>query len=227
MVCAVDFLSVMLLINLFSDDDFADFQAAPVQAAPVQPVMTASNNAPTTGVKPTLREMLNSKPTQPPVNQTGSLFSQVQPTTYGMNMAGGAGIGGIHRSSQSISSSPQFSSPIIPQTQVQGGVAPMKPASSTPSNRLNAIPNPQTKSTAGSSANFDDLWSMSLGPGSTKPSGVTTNTSAGKSIKDLEREKAMSGLWGGQKPAGGAGAGAGTFGTFGSSTSGGGDDLLL
>lgn len=146
-----------------------------------------------------------------------------------MNMAGGMGMGGMHRSSQSLSSSSQFSSPMAPQIQAQppnlfGGVAPMKPASL---NRNNTIASTQTKSTTGSSANFGDLWSISLGASSGKPSGTTPNTGAGKSIKDLEREKAMSGLWGGQKPAGGSGAGAGAFGSFGNSTSGGSDDLLL
>jgi epsin len=216
--------------NIFSDDDFADFQAAPVQ-----PALTTGNNAPTTGTtgKPTLMEMLNSTPARPPVNQTGSLFGQVQPTPFGMNMTGGTGtMGGMHRPSQSLSSSSQFSTPMMPQTQVQppnlfGGAAPMKPTSSTTLNRTNTLPSTQIKSTAGSSANFDDLWSMSLGPAATKPTGAAGNTGAGKSIKDLEREKAMSGLWGGQKPAGGAGAGAGAFGSFGNSTSGGDDDLLL
>jgi epsin len=68
---------------------------------------------------------------------------------------------------------------------------------------------------------------MSLGSGSAKPFGTASNTVAGKSIKDLEREKAMTGLWGGQKPAGGAVAGADAFGSFGNTTSGGSDDLLL
>lgn len=64
----------------------------------------------------------------------------------------------------------------------------------------------------------------------------------GKSMKDLEKEKAQAGIWGaGQKPAGapvgaamGSGFGnfgGGSFGTSGtggaSSSAGGGDDLLL
>ena len=82
---------------------------------------------------------------------------------------------------------------------------------------------------------------MSLGGSGSKPAG---GAGTGKSIKDLEREKAMAGLWGGgtgpgQKPSGMGvamgGAGAGTFGSFGnmgSTTAGsggasGGDDLLL
>jgi epsin len=223
----VDFLSGILLNNLFSDDDFADFQAAPVQPV-VQPALTTGNNVPTVGVKPTLREMLNTTPAKPPVNQAGSLFGQVQPAAFGTNMAGGIGMGGMHRPSQSFSSSSQLSTPMMPSTQVQppnlfGGAAPTKPTSSTMLNRTNTLPSTQTKPTPGSSANFDDLWSMSLGAAVTKPSGTTVSTGAGKSIKDLEKEKAMSGLWGGQKPAGGAGA----FGSFGNSNSGGGDDLLL
>ena len=104
----------------------------------------------------------------------------------------------------------------------------MNPTPSTMLNRVNTTSTTQTRTT-GSSANFDDLWSMSLGPTSMKPAGASANTSAGKSIKDLEREKAMSGLWGGQKPAGGAAAGAGAFGSFasGNSTASAGDDLLL
>ncbi|EEB89868.1 hypothetical protein MPER_11990 [Moniliophthora perniciosa FA553] len=47
------------------------------------------------------------------------------------------------------------------------------------------------KHTSKPSANFDDLWTMSLG--SSKPS---TPVGAGKSIKDLEKEKASAGLWG-------------------------------
>lgn len=45
------------------------------------------------------------------------------------------------------------------------------------------------------SANFDDLWNLSLGTTSTanKPS---TNTAPAKSMKDLEKEKAAAGIWG-------------------------------
>jgi epsin len=213
--------------DLFSDDDFADFQAAPVQ-----PAMTTSNNTPTTGAKPTLMEMLSSTTARPPVNQAGSMFGKLQPTAVGMNMTGGAGMGGMHRTSQSLSLSSQFSSPTTPQPQVQtptlfGGTALMNPTSSGSSNRASITPSTQTKPAAGSNANFDDLWSMSFGSGSAKPSGTASNAVAGKSIKDLEKEKAMTGLWGGQKPTGGAGAGGSTFGSFGNTTSGGGDDLLL
>jgi len=88
------------------------------------------------------------------------------------------------------------------------------------------------------SANFDDLWSLSLGSsGATKPGAGPANP---KSIKDLEKEKALAGLWGGagdptrgsssasRPPAmGGFGSFGGAGGTSSSSNMGGGDDLLL
>ena len=76
-----------------------------------------------------------------------------------------------------------------------------------------------------SSSNFDDLWSLSLGSTSTAvPAG------AGKSIKDLEKEKATAGLWGtGQRTAGNSNIPKPVaFGTFTTAQpSGGVDDLLL
>jgi epsin len=93
---------------------------------------------------------------------------------------------------------------------------------------------------AKASANFDDLWSLSLGSsGATKPGAGPANP---KSIKDLEKEKALAGLWGGRGdlnrrssssasrlPAMGGGFGSfgGAGGTSSSSNVGGGDDLLL
>jgi epsin len=93
---------------------------------------------------------------------------------------------------------------------------------------------------AKASANFDDLWSLSLGSsGATQPGAGPANP---KSIKDLEKEKALAGLWGGRGdlnrrssssasrlPAMGGGFGSfgGAGGTSSSSNVGGGDDLLL
>lgn len=78
------------------------------------------------------------------------------------------------------------------------------------------------------SANSDDLWSLSLGSGSTASKQAAGGPN--KSIKDLEKEKATAGLWGQQKPVGGVPLPA--FGAFGngappSSTAGGNDDFLL
>ncbi|KDR82557.1 hypothetical protein GALMADRAFT_237930 [Galerina marginata CBS 339.88] len=215
------------------DDEFADFQAAPVQAAP----------APTTSApRASLMDMLNATPAQPPVN-TGFVQAQQQPVGFGMGMGMGAGRGigmgtgmgtgmGGHRQAPSLSSPGQFAAPMVPQTTQQqnlfGGGAPMRPTSSLSPSTNSPMTTSGAKPTA--SANFDDLWSLSLGgPTAAKPGASGT----GKSIKDLEKEKAMAGLWGGQqqsgRPAGGVPPPA--FGSFGNgappSSSGGADDLLL
>lgn len=96
-----------------------------------------------------------------------------------------------------------------------------------------------------SGGGFDDLWNLSRGPGTSASStagGAAKNTSAGKSILELEREKAQAGIWGSnpalagnaRKPTLGGGppgySGSSSFGNFGSAappSSGGNDDLLL
>ena len=44
------------------------------------------------------------------------------------------------------------------------------------------------------SANFDDLWNLSLGATSTANKS-STNTAPAKSMKDLEKEKSAAGIW--------------------------------
>ncbi len=143
-----------------------------------------------------------------------------------MGYSAGIGVGmGGHRQT------PSFSSIVF-----GGGGAALRPTPvamgssfSTPPSAPTNKPSlaPATKS----SSNFDDLWSLSLGSTTAKPSAV--GAASGKSIKDLEKEKAMAGLWGGggqqQRP--GVGHVAVTTMTsqptaFGSST-GETDDLLL
>ncbi|KAF9568749.1 ENTH-domain-containing protein [Agrocybe pediades] len=230
------------------DDDFADFQAAPVAA----PAQTTSPAPAAAGPNKTLMDMLNSAPTAAAPANPGFMQPQ-QPQLsqpgFGMNMGGGMGMGiGMagHRQTPSYSAQPgqgQFSAGMMPQQppmQAQnsfGGVPAMRPTSTlSPTTTSSSAPKPPAAAPA-KSANFDDLWTMSLGGSSSaKPAaGATT----GKSIKDLEKEKAMAGLWGGQQPkpgVGGAPAGAASqqnaFGSFGNaappSSSGGGiDDLFF
>ncbi|EDR13640.1 epsin domain-containing protein [Laccaria bicolor S238N-H82] len=212
------------------DDDFADFQAAPVQSAP------AVAPAPTT--KPNLMEMLNSSPAPPVMSTTTTNYGQPSAGFRNMgtgfnNMGMGGRIGAGHRPSPSVSSqSSQFSSPLVPQqTSSQNffGGAPMKP--STPVGGAGGRPASTQPAAAKPSANFDDLWSLSLGSsGATKPGTGPANP---KSIKDLEKEKALAGLWGGTSDLNTRGAMGGGFGSFGgaggtsSSSNAGGDDLLL
>lgn len=86
------------------------------------------------------------------------------------------------------------------------------------------------KSTTKSGGGFDDLWSMSLGSSATsKPS---ASAGAGKSIRDLEKEKAQRGIWGTQsQPRPLAADPFGSFPTAAGSGAGGApagaDDLLL
>lgn len=201
---------------LFSDDDFADFQAAPT-------------SAPAAPTQPNLMEMLGSTPMQasrpavssPPAgNNNANLFGMLgatpaQPTYTNQNQT----------SLYGSNSKPM--SPPIRATSMTPTSPPIR-AGSTPA----AAP-----AAAKPSSNFDDLWSMSLGSSATaKPA-----TGGNKTMRDLTKEKADAGIWGGaQKPAGApmgsAMGGGGGFGNFGgsftggatsSSGGGGNDDLLL
>ncbi|ESK87476.1 epsin domain-containing protein [Moniliophthora roreri MCA 2997] len=207
------------------DDDFAEFQAAPspTTAAPA-PTPAAAAPVP----KMNLMEMLNSA--QPSMvspmgqPQQGSLFN---------TGVGNMGMG-MHRSNPSLSSTSQYSSPV--QTTSPPPFSPIRPATMSPTSSSAKVPSTgvaAAKHASKPSSNFDDLWTMSLG--SSKPS---TPVGAGKSIKDLEKEKASAGLWGstggGAKPpmgnANSFGAFGGTSMGSGASTSGSGnagDDLLL
>lgn len=224
------------------DDDFDDFQAAPVQN-PVQPALNFAAAAP-------IRPLTS--------NTTGTGYAQSQPPAYSMgmgnsigtgmgnsvgsgmgnninNMGMGTGMGtsmGGHRPTSSLSQPSLFAQPM--QSQSLFGGAPLQPTfsasaaaqkppfSSTPST------GPVAQKPAAAATSFDDLWSMSLGSKSTTG---TASTGAGKSIKDLEKEKATAGLWGGagqqQRPPNMGGSSFGNFGNSTGSSSSGGDDLLL
>ncbi|KAJ7119852.1 hypothetical protein C8R44DRAFT_982453 [Mycena epipterygia] len=209
-------------INVFDDDDFDEFQAAPVTpgAGAPQPVAGMVPAA-----KPSLMDLISAAPAPAPA------FGQQQPPRMGMGMgmAMGGGMSNMgmgaqqpgHRYGGSISSPP-----LQPQTPNYTGMAPMAPAQS----KAAPAPAPAASKPA---ASFDDLWSMSLGSSST-PKPATPGAggaTGGKSIKDLEKEKAAAGLWGSggaQKPATmGMGMGMGMGGMGGSSSSSSGFDDLL
>ncbi|KAF9241104.1 hypothetical protein BU15DRAFT_73583 [Melanogaster broomeanus] len=134
---------------------------------------------------------------------------------------------------------------LTPAAPVQNNVwtssQPLSPAASMGSTRTSTLAAPSRASISGAPSStpakglsgFEDLWSMSLGAPSS--SSVGKSTTAGKSIKDLEKEKAQAGIWAStQKPGTAMGTGS-TFGNFApakaggmsSSSNGGGDDLLL
>lgn len=227
------------------DDDFADFQAAP--SSPV-PTATSPTVAPM-NTKLNLMEMLNSSPTNPAqaARPTSTHFMQtsVQPQPIGMGIGSNFNMGmsgSGHRPSPSLSTS--VSPPLQaqqPKTNLFGGptvmnptttassfsAAPMRP---TPLSTSSTTSVPSTASKPAPSANFDDLWSMSLGGGLGAKPTTPVAAGGGKSMKDLEKEKANAGLWGGatSKPP----MGTQSFGSFGPATtpatsSSGADDLLL
>ncbi|KAF9499095.1 ENTH-domain-containing protein [Pleurotus eryngii] len=211
------------------DDDFADFQAAPVS-----PTAATMNSAPAITAKPNLMQMLGQTATRPAVTPAQPTIP-MQPAFSGMGM----GMGGMttgHRQNLSGSFSPAAQTtapnyfggaPIKPST-----TPAMTPIAMNPSRPgvTSAAMTPTSTTSSKGGANFDDLWSMSLGS-SAKP--ATNTASQSKSIKDLEKEKAAAGLWGaGGKPL--AMGGSSAFGNFGSATGGGSgaanngdDDLLL
>ncbi|KAH7099466.1 hypothetical protein BKA62DRAFT_709670 [Auriculariales sp. MPI-PUGE-AT-0066] len=142
-------------------------------------------------------DVLN-QPTAQPVAPRAPAMSPTVSNPGGYGHFGGFG-----------ATSPPLAPTMSPTTSF-GGVA--KPAT-TPA----AAPKP-----AGA-AGFDDLWNMSLGSAAAKPATSTT----GKTIKEMENEKAQAAMWGGgaKQPQ------QSQWGSFGGSTAsnnaGGGDDLLL
>ncbi|KAJ7776785.1 hypothetical protein DFH07DRAFT_30109 [Mycena maculata] len=237
--------------NVLDDDEFDDFQAAPVQPG-------AGVAAPSGGANSGLFGVLNATPAPAPAPAPLPMFGQqpARPMSMGMGMgtpmAGGMGtpMGGAmgrgmgmgaqqpgHRYGGSISSAP-----LQPQTPNYTGMQPMAPNYSGMAPMAPAQPkaaSPTSPASKPAQASFDDLWSMSLGSGSTsKPAtpggGAGAAAGGGKSIKDLEKEKAMAGLWGSggggaQKPAamGSGMMGMGNMGGMGTSSSSSGIDDLL
>lgn len=217
-------------VNL-DDDDFADFQAAPSSPAPSSPAPTSA--PPPT--KPTLMEMLRS--TSPPASRapmmSPPLGSQVPKPAAFANTSVRALSPTNRQFFPAAASGPSgnlwsTSTPLSPTTSVRTSMsaAPITPAAPPPKASPAAPPK--------SASNFEDLWSLSLGTSSTTSTVKSGNT--GKSIKDLEKEKAQAGIWASnQKPGAthmGMDSGFGNFGGIGTSggtsaSASGGDDLLL
>jgi len=210
------------LAPLATDDDFADFQAAPSSAPVVASstaLLAASPVAATAG-KPNLMDLLTS--TSP---TTSRPVQSSQPQPFGtLNAALAPPLSQV-RPSSTPASAPAAAYAAMPTMSVRSAVN-------------SPVTTGTTSTTAGSSklsgaGGFDDLWTMSLGSTAAgKPSG---NSASGKSIRDLEKEKAHTGIWGSRPPVAPAPAASSSgFGSFvkpaapsGGMSSGGPDDLLL
>ncbi|KAF8262391.1 hypothetical protein EI94DRAFT_1780032 [Lactarius quietus] len=201
------------------DDDFADFQAAP-PSAPASATTTAVSPTPGAAPKPSLMDLLSSAPAAP----SPATYRPPQPTAQTQPF--GAFNTVLTPSSQTRPSSTPVAAPSYATSPVIGAA---RSAVGSPVSTSAPLPGKSAKSGGG----FDDLWSMSLGSAATsKPSAPA---GAGKSIRDLEREKAQAGIWGAQSQA--RPLAAGGFGSFvttnaaaGSGAGGapaGTDDLLL
>jgi epsin len=140
---------------------------------------------------------------------------------------GGSSTGFGRPPATTVSSQPAFGgAPMMPTVTAMNPLVPT----------ARSVVQPTATTTAAKpGAKFDDLWSLSLGTGTTRPASAGAG---GKSIKDLEREKATAGLWGGSGSAvkpmpfgsmGGARMGSGLGGASSSvsNNASGTDDLLL
>jgi len=199
------------------DDDFDDFQSAPPPvSAPVSaPVSFAPAAAPAKPVPNVFDLLGQTKPAS--ISTTPATLPQYSSVTPGFSAAPMQLT--VARPNYGHSSSGSFSV-LSPST-----------SSSTPAAATTTTVAPK------SSGNFDDLWNLSIG-GSASASKPSTSGAviAGKSIKDLEREKATAGMWGSTVSIGGSRpAAAGPVNAFGTATATngggfgnvGGDDLLL
>ncbi|KAL4080776.1 hypothetical protein J3A83DRAFT_65434 [Scleroderma citrinum] len=215
------------LSKSIDDDDFADFQAAP-----------SSPSASSTSSKPTLMEMLNSSPPRStPATMMSTLAASSRPSVASPAFG--------NTTFNALGANTTNKQPVAPvASNLWAASRPLSPTGPTCSattsvpNRASmshVAPSPAATAPAKGLSGFDDLWSMSLGTSSSNSVGKQAST--GKSIKDLEKEKAQAGIWASsQKPLTGSSMGLGmgsSFGSFGPaktggpSSSGGGDDLLL
>ncbi|KAG8733854.1 Epsin-3, clathrin recruitment and traffic between the Golgi and endosome [Ceratobasidium sp. 423] len=222
------------------DDDFGEFSSATTAPAPAiqTPVAAPAPAAPKSN---SLFDMLESAPTSAPAPtktfspaQAAPVFGGAPPANFGaMQSPTTMSFGNTSQPMSPTNFGGAAPRPAMQPTMSSGpnyfASAPvMSPTASTPGSQIKSPGATSTSSggAAKSSANFDDLWSMSLGSSSTAKPAADAGTSTGKSIKDLEREKAQAKIWGGGQASNTSG-----FGNFssggGGAASGGGGDLLF
>ncbi|OCH90414.1 ENTH-domain-containing protein [Obba rivulosa] len=194
------------------DDDFDDFQAAPPSASTTMSFTAPSAPAAAPAAAPPLTQQVSfvaqpMQPTSPPWSPPVPNYTSPPPPFMKPMFSG----------QSALTPTTLQPTPPPPRTVTSppvGGA--LKPAGSTP------------KPVA--SANFDDLWTMSLGGSSASKTPVGSGAPA-KSIKDLEKEKAQAGIWQASASRPPMGAPLGSFGATGTSaaaSSGNGlDDLLF
>ncbi|KAI6130012.1 hypothetical protein EDD17DRAFT_1177544 [Pisolithus thermaeus] len=218
------------LTTSIDDDDFAEFQVAPT-----------SPTHSSTSSKPTLLEMLSSSPPQPtalPAAASKPAFTSSTFKSTSFNALAATTTTGKAVNAAQIAPTPSnlwaASRPLSPTGPSRTTTRTSSAGNRASMSHVNTSAPTPSKGLSG----FEDLWSMSLASTSTGPGGKSSSN--GKSIKDLEKEKAGAGIWASSQrpataaPTGTSGALGNNFGNFGSSkpgggfsTAGGGDDLLL
>ncbi|KAI5989105.1 hypothetical protein EDD15DRAFT_1342673 [Pisolithus albus] len=186
-------------LMLFQDDDFADFQVAPT-----------SPTHSSTSSKPTLLEMLSSSPPQPTALPVAASKPVVTSSTFrntSLNTLAATATTGKAANAAQVAPTPSnlwaASRPLSPT-----GLSRTAARTSSAGNRTSmSHASPSVPTPSKGFSGFEDLWSMSLGSTS---SGAGDKSSGGKSIKDLEKEKAGAGIWASsQRPATAAPTGMG------------------
>ncbi|KAF7289459.1 Epsin domain-containing protein [Mycena chlorophos] len=247
------------IVNLFDDDDVGAFNSAPSPAAPAPPAKSPPAAAAAVLAAPVnvfddddfgdFQTVGGSGTTAPPAPAPAPIQAQAakpalvglgfgapvaqpaQPTMGGLGGLGGMGMGAAKPTPMmGMGMGMQAQRPMQPAMSTMQPQAPnyMSPIQAQPMRpAVTSSPAPSTPKPA-SGGGFDDLWTMSLGSSAPKPA---ANSTGSKSIKDLEKEKANAGLWGGQpqqsgvrQPTMGSGFGGASMSSGGGSS--GFDDLL-
>ena len=218
------------MLTLYGIDDFDDFQSAPAVVSPTQTsvppksnvfefLAAGQGNKTVTPIQPQPSAYAAQRFSTPsaPILQSPTVPTPLSPTVA-TPQSGFSGFSQQPLRPNYMNTGSSFSTPVT-------SASPPIPQAKS------AFTSPPTTTTKSGGGNFDDLWSMGLGSTGTAKTSANANSNAGKSIKDIEKEKAQAAIWGSQatqKPNAFATFGSGGF-AGGSSTSGasGGDDLLL
>jgi len=220
-------------------DDFGDFEGAPAPAAaPVSPTVVNMQapihaQAPATGGGKNLFDLLGQKGAAPAA--AGGVGHARQLSGGAM---GGMGMGGGMMSPSAFVNAPQRTTSYTstPSTMGSGLLSPSLQPTSTPTSAGAGVAasKPTGTSTGAKSTGggFEDLWSMSLSSAGGSTQKKAASGTGGKSMLEIEREKAQKGLWGAPTVTSNSGTGVKSAappsnGGFGNFSSGGDDDLLL
>ncbi|KAI0298149.1 hypothetical protein B0F90DRAFT_1735375 [Multifurca ochricompacta] len=212
--------------NAGGDDDFADFQAAP-SSPPAASTLTATpSTAPATTAKPNLMDLLASTAPAP----SPATYRPTQNQPFGMfNTALSSSSSQVRPSSTPATAPAYMATPVMNPTSARSAMT--SPVSASIASSASSAATSKKSGGGG----FDDLWTLSLGAASASKPAAGLPSGAGKSIRDLEKEKAQVGIWGGAQSQVRPSAAMSGFGAFakpaasssGGSAPAGADDLLL